>query len=183
MPELVGLYLTLWALAGAGVVVHEVEGPVHFVDLYGEERHAPGALSCQPGRPPELWISNDADLEVLAHELAHAYDCLDDGELNGSPAPRPAQRPTWVSDYCWSSDAEWYACDVVHVASGQAGRRPALAAGAAPPAFAPAPEPRAHIATGRACAPAWRPTPDLLALGAGLTSALVTPEEGCEGAG
>ena len=121
MPELVGLYLTLWALSGVGVVVHEVERPVHFVDLYGEERHAPGALSCAPGEPPQLWISADADLEVLVHELAHAFDCLDDGELNGSLARRPAQRPTWATDYCWSSDAEWYACSVVRNATTRAG--------------------------------------------------------------
>ena len=110
MPELIGLYLALWALSGVGVVVHEVDGPVHFVDRCGEERHAPGALSCAPGQPPELWISTDASLGVLVHELAHAFDCLDDGELNGSPGQRPELRPGWASDYCWSSAAEWYAC-------------------------------------------------------------------------
>ena len=124
MPELVGLYLTPWALAGLGVVVHEVEGPVHFVDLYGEERHAPGALSCAPGEPPELWISAGADLVVLVHELAHAFDCLDDGELNGSPTRRPDARPAWTSDYCWSSDPEWYACSVVHHARAPADAPP-----------------------------------------------------------
>ena len=109
------------AIPGVGVVVHEVEGPVHFVDLYGEERHAPGALSCAPGEPPQLWISADADLEVLVHELAHAFDCLDDGELNGSLARRPAAaHHAWTTDYCWSSDAEWYACSVVRNATTRA---------------------------------------------------------------
>ena len=127
MPELVGLYLTLWALSGVGVAVHGVEGPVHFVDLYGEERRAPGALSCTPGEPPQLWISAGAGLEVLVHEVAHAFDCLDDGELNGSLARRPAERPAWATDYCWSSDPEWYACSVVRNAATRA-HAPTLAA-------------------------------------------------------
>ncbi|MDA1062001.1 MAG: hypothetical protein O2895_03720, partial [Chloroflexi bacterium] len=129
MAELFGLYLTLWALSGAGVVVHEVAGPVQFVDLYGDERDAPGAFSCVPGQPPELWISAGADLEVLVHELAHAFDCLDDGELNGSPSRTPEARPAWASDYCWRSAAEWHACSVVHSATARPDAPPPASAG------------------------------------------------------
>ena len=49
----------------------------------------------------------------MLHELAHAYDCADNGAMDSSPTLRPAVRPAWASDYCWLSDAEWYACSVV----------------------------------------------------------------------
>ena len=50
---------------------------------------------------------------VVLHELAHAYDCQDNGVMDGSPISRPDQRPAWASEYCWAADAEWYACAVV----------------------------------------------------------------------
>ena len=52
-------------------------------------------------------------LETLAHELAHANDCIDNGEMDASTTIRPTVRPDWVSNYCWNSDAEWYACSVI----------------------------------------------------------------------
>jgi len=185
MAELFGLYLTLWALSGAGVLVHEVDGPVQFVDLYGEERDAPGAFSCVPGQPPELWISAGADLEVLVHELAHAFDCLDDGALNGSPSHTPEARPAWASDYCWRSAAEWHACSVVHNATSFTGApspasaarlEPIRFAGSAPsarPAPSAPPAPPAAASNG-AAAPCPLPVTEmatLLASGTGPTSA------------
>ena len=113
MSGIVSLLLLAWTLTGVEVAVHPVDGSVRFTDLYGSERTAMGALACERGRPPELWLSRSADLATVAHELAHALDCLDDGALNGSPRPQPHARPAWASDYCWSSPVEWYACAAV----------------------------------------------------------------------
>lgn len=114
MSALVALYLALWATVSPGTVVHELDGPVHFVDLYGNDRQTQGALGCDSIAGAELWLGPNIDLETLVHELAHANDCLDDGILNGSPMPRPSARPAWISNYCWNSDIEWYACWVTH---------------------------------------------------------------------
>lgn len=80
-------------------------------------------------------------LATLVHELAHVYDGMDDGRLNGSPGhPRPDDfmrsltltngRQPWEPSpwYCWAANAdtggsldapatdearaEWYACEV-----------------------------------------------------------------------
>jgi hypothetical protein len=110
---LVELFFILWSLVGGHVVIHDVDGHVPITDLYGSARHAEGATGCEGGAPA-IWISRQASLDTLVHELAHAYDCLDNGALDGSPSKRPPARPAWASDYCWESDVEWYACAVVH---------------------------------------------------------------------
>ncbi len=112
MSPLISLLITFWSLAGSSLVVHHVDGPVRFTDLYGSEREAAGAVGCPGDGKAHLWVSRDIDLETLVHEMAHVWDCIDDGEMNASPigGVRPAQRPGWVSDYCWDTDAEWYAC-------------------------------------------------------------------------
>ena len=98
------------------LTVHRLDGPVQFTDLYGNAREAEAALGC-PAGGPELWLSPTVRIETLVHELAHARDCLDNGVMDASPTQRPAIRPSWVSDYCWGSDAEWYACSVLHFGS------------------------------------------------------------------
>ena len=116
MSPLLSLFLTLWSLAGSNVVVHQVDGPVRFTDLYGSEREAAGAVGCPGDGQAHLWISRGVDMETLVHEMAHVWDCIDDGKMNASPigGARPAQRPAWASDYCWGTDAEWYACWATH---------------------------------------------------------------------
>jgi hypothetical protein len=109
---LLPLLIALWTAVAPNLTVHRLDGPVLFTDLYGSAREAEAALGC-PASGPELWLSPTVSIETLVHELAHAYDCQDDGAMNASPTQRPAQRPAWVSDYCWGSDAEWYACSVV----------------------------------------------------------------------
>ncbi len=116
MPALAPLLLALWALIGGHVQLYRLDGPVHFSDLYGSPRAAEAATGCLEGQP-QVWVSTGASLDTLVHEFAHAYDCLDDGVMNDSPSLRPRQRPDWVSDYCWQSDAEWYACSVVYYGS------------------------------------------------------------------
>jgi hypothetical protein len=113
MPALLSVFLALWAIVGGHVTIHQLSGPVRFTDLYGSPREAAAATGCPNGRP-EMWLSPDVDMATLVHETAHAVDCLDDGKMNDSPSLRPAVRPGWVSDYCWDSDAEWYACSVTY---------------------------------------------------------------------
>lgn len=113
MLALFSLFLSLWSLVSAHVTVHPLSGPVPITDLYGSHRGAEAATDCAGGRPA-IWLSSNASVETLVHETAHAYDCLDDGAMNNSPSLRPAVRPAWASDYCWTSDAEWYACAVVY---------------------------------------------------------------------
>jgi hypothetical protein len=119
------LVTALWLLVGPQLTVQHLDGPVRFTDLYGAARHAPAALECRGRGNAVLYLGPAVDARTLAHELAHAHDCADDGKLNASPirGARPAQRPAWVSDYCWNTDAEWYACWVVH--SGQVDVAPA----------------------------------------------------------
>lgn len=117
MSALVPLFLAIWTMVSSQLGVTHLDGPVHFTDLYGNVRSADAALACAADGRPELYLSPDVTLDTVIHELAHAYDCLDDGTLNGSPMTRPAERPSLVSDYCWQSDAEWYACSVVRYRS------------------------------------------------------------------
>jgi hypothetical protein len=113
MLALFSLFLSLWALVSAQVTVYPTRGPVPITDLYGSHRGAEAATGCTRGRPT-IWLASTASVETLVHETAHAYDCIDDGLINGSPGLRPAARPAWASDYCWDADAEWYACSVVY---------------------------------------------------------------------
>ena len=112
MQVLIPLLIALWTAVAPGLTVHRLDGPVQFTDLYGNAREAEAALGCSPGGP-HLWLSPTISLETIVHELAHARDCLDNGTMDASLTLRPAVRPDWVSDYCWFSDAEWYACSVV----------------------------------------------------------------------
>ncbi len=112
MQLILTLFLTLWTAVSPNLQVHRVDGPVEFTDLYGSAREAEAALGCDEGTP-HLWLSPTVTLETLAHELAHANDCIDNGEMDASTTIRPTVRPDWVSNYCWNSDAEWYACSVV----------------------------------------------------------------------
>ncbi|MPZ97796.1 MAG: hypothetical protein GEU80_00435 [Dehalococcoidia bacterium] len=116
MLGLLTLLLALAAQAGPDVTVYRLGGPVEFTDLYGSVRTAEAAVGC-PGGHPELWLSPSVSLETLVHELAHVYDCVDNGAMDGSPTLRPLARPVWASDYCWESEAEWYACSVAHYGS------------------------------------------------------------------
>ncbi len=111
MLLLIHLVLGLLAM-GATVEVEPVAGPVRFTDLYGSPREAVAATACRDGAST-IWLARDGiAFEIVLHELAHAYDCADNGEIDGSPAGRPAERPAWSSDYCWNSPAEWYACSL-----------------------------------------------------------------------
>jgi len=113
MLAIVVAVLTLLVTLGPNLNVHWTDGPFGFYDGYGNPRVESSAVFCAVGHMPTLALSRSGvTLPVLAHELAHAYDCLDNGVMDGSPATRPSIRPQWASDYCWDRDAEWYACNV-----------------------------------------------------------------------
>ena len=112
MQVLIPMLIALWSIVAPDLTVHRLDGPVQFTDLYGNAREAEAAMGC-PASGPELWLSPTVSLETLVHELAHANDCIDNGVMDASPTQRPAVRPAWASNYCWNSDAEWYACSVV----------------------------------------------------------------------
>lgn len=112
MHVLLTLFLTLWTAVSPNLQAHRVDGPVEFTDLYGSAHEAEAALGCDEWTP-YLWLSPTVMLATLAHELAHANDCIDNGEMDASTPIRPTMRPEWVSNYCWNSDAEWYTCSVV----------------------------------------------------------------------
>lgn len=113
MAGLIGLLFTIWTLVSADLTVTQFDGPVRFTDLYGSARTAEAALACPTDAAPILLLSDRFSVATLVHELAHAYDCQDNGVMDGSPISRPDQRPAWASEYCWAADAEWYACAVV----------------------------------------------------------------------
>ena len=87
MTELIALILALSALLPQAELRQE---PAHFADIYGAMRHERGAVACVSGEKPIIWIAPDASLTVAVEELAHLYDCLDDGVFNGSPMPAGA---------------------------------------------------------------------------------------------
>lgn len=121
MVALYQLIFFLMALLNGQVVYHEVDGTIDGVDIYGRERQAPAAMDCFEG-VPHVWLGDGVTFEIFAHELVHAYDCVDDGEMNGSPWPdRPPPWPVGeriVTLDCWLSDVEWAACESVHDPAG-----------------------------------------------------------------
>jgi len=80
--------------------------------MYGTERYVEGAVDCIDGHAI-VWLSATASESTVAHELAHVYDCVDNGVLDGSPSVRPDTQPVWASDYCWQHPVEWHACEMV----------------------------------------------------------------------
>jgi hypothetical protein len=92
MSALFSLFLALWTIVGGHVTLHQLSGEVHFVDLYGTQRTADSATGCNAGQP-EIWMAPNLPMATFVHELAHAYDCMDDGVMNDSPSLRPAVRP------------------------------------------------------------------------------------------
>ena len=54
---------------------------------------------------------------TLVHELAHAQDCLDDGDINGSPLAPGAHLENAI-EHCMVNLAEYYACWVTEQAFG-----------------------------------------------------------------
>ena len=83
-------------------------------ELWIGGREYSGVVTCEEGEPAVWWSNRRLTPEVIAHELAHIYDCIDDGELNGSTGhPRVFRRGVVYASHCLSNSREWYACEVV----------------------------------------------------------------------
>ena len=116
MSALMALVLALWQVLGPQTVVQEQTTAVAFIDLYGAQREAVEAVSCDNGHPT-MHFGPGARTSDFAHALMHVGDCLDDGLFNGSYGPpQPTTPPWWLRrrpllvGYCWDLPAEWQAC-------------------------------------------------------------------------
>jgi hypothetical protein len=76
-----------------------------------------GYMTCTEGYAEITLATRAPEIEAtLAHELAHAADCLDDGALNGSPLPEGATLARPIA-HCLADRVEFYACWVVEQGS------------------------------------------------------------------
>ncbi len=73
-----------------------------------------GYVVCWPGGRSEVHLPRTAPFTTYLHELAHAYDCLDDGEMNGSPLP-PSSSFVGEHRQCTLNQVQRYACYVEEV--------------------------------------------------------------------
>lgn len=48
--------------------------------------HYQGLTYCYEGHA-QIYLSTRATVDIYLHEFAHAYDCFDNGTLDGSPTP------------------------------------------------------------------------------------------------
>ncbi len=80
-----------------------------------------GYVVCWPSGRSEVHLPRTASFTTYLHELAHAYDCIDDGALNGSPLPPQSE---FVGEHrqCTLNEAQRYACYVEE--TGDVGRLP-----------------------------------------------------------
>lgn len=108
--------IELLLLVGAATSFRFVSGPTLEVPFGGYTIATTGYALCEDRRPSITLASSAPTIEAtLLHELAHARDCLDDGEINGSLLSPGAtlRRP---SGHCLANRAEFYACWVTEQA-------------------------------------------------------------------
>lgn len=111
------LLVQLLVLVGASTSFRFLDAELVNVSFQGSILATGGYMTCEAGRPVITLAARAPELEAtLAHELAHAADCLDDGVLNGSPLPTGASlaRPT---AHCLADAVEFYACWAVEQGS------------------------------------------------------------------
>lgn len=109
----------LLLLVGSATTFHILPGAMLEVPPGGAHAgyRTTGYATCDAGRPSIHLAGGAASLpETLAHELAHAADCLDDGAFNGSPLPASAVLRS-SHPHCLENAAERYACWVVESGS------------------------------------------------------------------
>jgi hypothetical protein len=112
------LLLQLLLLVGAATSFRFVDADRVHVSFQGSVLATGGYMTCEAGRAELTLAARAPDVEAtLAHELAHAADCIDDGELNGSPLPPGATLASPIA-HCLANHAEFYACWVVEQGRG-----------------------------------------------------------------
>lgn len=114
---MLALIAQLVLLVGVSTSFRLVDGASLPVLFQGRLVHTAAYTLCVEGRP-EITVAREArDLEtVVAHELAHALDCLDDGVINGSPLPVGAVLLD-RNAHCTANPGEYYACWLVETAA------------------------------------------------------------------
>ena len=104
------LLLQLLLLVGAGTSLRFVDAERVHVAFRGSILATGGYMTCDAGRAMVTLAARAPEIEeTLAHELAHAADCIDDGVLNGSPLPPGATLARPIA-HCLADRAEFYAC-------------------------------------------------------------------------
>jgi hypothetical protein len=80
----------------------------------GTDKYTPYARSrvyCHEGGRAVIYLRNGEPESVRLEEYAHAFDCRDNGVVDGSPGhPMPA---VCTAFYICDNPAEWYASEVV----------------------------------------------------------------------
>ncbi len=111
----------LLILVGSLTTFRFVSGPTLEVPFGGYTIETTGYALCENRRPSITLASSAPSIEAtVLHELAHAQDCLDDGEINGSLLPAGAAL-RYPSGHCVANRAEFYACWVTEQAQVRAG--------------------------------------------------------------
>ena len=114
------LLLQLLLLVGGATNFRFVDVERVHVAFQGSILATGGYTTCEAGRAAVTLAARAPEIEeTLAHELAHAADCLDDGELNGSPLPRGATLARPIA-HCLADRIEFYACWAVEQGRGHA---------------------------------------------------------------
>jgi hypothetical protein len=104
------LVMQLFVLVASATAFRFVDAEHVSVPFQGYTLVTGGYMTCEAGRPEITLAARTPGFEVtLAHELAHAVDCLDDGEMNGSPLPADATLARPLT-HCLANRAEFYAC-------------------------------------------------------------------------
>ena len=115
------LLLQLLLLVGAATSFRFVDADRLHVAFQGSLLATGGYMTCEAGRAQVTLAARAPGIqETLAHELAHAADCIDDGELNGSPLPRGATLASPMA-HCLADRIEFYACWAVEQGRGHTG--------------------------------------------------------------
>ena len=113
------LLLQLLLLVGGATSIRFVDADRVHVAFQGSILATGGYMTCDARRAEVTVAARAPEIEeTLAHELAHAVDCIDDRVLNGSPLPSGATLSRPIA-HCLADRVEFYACWAVEQGRGQ----------------------------------------------------------------
>lgn len=112
MAALFAAFVLLFQLVAGHTAITIHDGAPFLTRTVGSQvTYSLGYVTCWSDGRSEVHLPQTAAFTTWVHELAHAYDCADDGELNGSPMPEDS---TFVGAHrqCVVNSAQRYACYV-----------------------------------------------------------------------